>query len=51
MTFKEELEKLINKHSIEAGSNTPDFVLAQYMNDCLKSFEEAINARETWYGR
>lgn len=51
MTFEKELKELINKHSIENESNTPDFILAQYLMACLKAFTTAIQQRENWYGR
>lgn len=51
MTFEEELEHIINKYSRENPSNTPDFILAQYIDGCLKAFETATQQRETWYGR
>ena len=51
MSFQQELEQLINKHSQENGSNTPDFVLAKYMHNCLGAFNEAVQDRELWYGR
>lgn len=47
--FRKELEKLINKHSCENGSNTPDFILARYILDCLEGFDRAVNARSQWY--
>lgn len=47
--FVKELEQLINKHSMENGSNTPDFILAHYMANCLRSFNEAIRARDKWH--
>ena len=49
--FIEELEGLINKYSLENDSNTPDFILAQYLNGCLKIFNETVNNREKWYCR
>lgn len=49
--FEKELRDLINRHSKESASNTPDFILAQYMAGCLENFETAIQQRETWYGR
>lgn len=49
--FQKELEELINRHSIENGSNTPDFILAQYMMDCLNAFNNVTTKREKWYGR
>jgi len=50
MTFQEELKQLINKHSIENGTNTPDFIIARYMSDCLTAFTDAVNKRAEWYG-
>jgi len=49
--FRQELEELINKNSLENKSNTPDFVLAEFLNGCLKAFDTAVNEREKWYGR
>lgn len=49
--FEIELEGLINRHSQENASNTPDFILAQYLAACLLAFNTAIQQRETWYGR
>ena len=49
--FEKELEELINRHSQENASNTPDFILAQYLQGCLLVFNTAIQQRETWYGR
>lgn len=52
-TFEKELELLINRHSQENASNTPDsdFILAQYLMGCLAAFNVAVQQRETWYGR
>jgi len=49
--FLSELEGLINKYSKENDSDTPDFILAKYLENCLNNFSEAVNAREKWYGR
>ena len=49
--FVKELVTLINKYSMENKSNTPDWILAQYLDSCLKSFEYAVLKREIWYGR
>jgi len=43
--FIKELTELINKHSIENISNTPDFVLADYIVGCLQVFECAVKQR------
>jgi len=50
-SFRVELESLINKHSMENNSNTPDFVLAEYLADCLVAFDKATNTRSKWYGQ
>jgi hypothetical protein len=47
--FENDLRELINRYSKENDSDTPDTILAQYMNDCLKSFTEATRARDRWY--
>ncbi len=46
-----ELTRLLNRHSAENKSDTPDFILAVYLLDCLSAFEVAVIKRETWYGR
>ena len=50
-TFEQELSALINAHSLESGSDTPDFILAQYMSDCLETFNQAMINRSAWYTR
>jgi len=47
--FRTELEELINKNSLENNSNTPDFVLAEFLHGCLKAFDTAVNEREKWH--
>jgi hypothetical protein len=49
--FRKELEHLINRHSLENGSNTPDFILARYLTDSLLAYDKALQAREPWYSR
>jgi hypothetical protein len=46
-----ELTRLLNKCSAENGSDTPDFILAQYLTACLDAFNHAVQQRENWYGR
>lgn len=50
-TFQQDLESLINRHAIESGSDTPDFILAEYLLGCLAAWNTATTAREKWYGR
>lgn len=48
-TFEKELEHLINRHSLESASNTPDFILAQYLQACLALFATVVLARDEWH--
>lgn len=49
--FKDELETLINRFSMENGSDTPDFILAKYIYDCMYAFNHAVAWREDYNGR
>ena len=48
--FERELSAVINRHSKENGSSTPDFILARYLNHCLEAFNMAMRERRSWYG-
>jgi hypothetical protein len=50
-SFESGLRSLINRHSKENESNTPDFILAQYMLACLAAFNAAVQHRDAWHGR
>ncbi len=50
-TFEKELAVLINRYSKEQDSDTPDFILAEYLVHCLKIWGEATTKRDEWYGR
>jgi len=49
MDFRKALEMLINAYCQENGSNTPDFILASYLTNCLMAYDTAVNAREKWH--
>ena len=46
--FKKELTKLINMYSLELKSNTPDYILAEYLIKCLNNYNETINKRASY---
>lgn len=50
-SFESDLQALINRHSRENASNTPDYILAQFMSSCLDAWNTGVQQRETWYGR
>ena len=49
--FITELRELLNRRSMENGSDTPDFMLAEYLVRCLENWNLTIHNREVWYGR
>jgi hypothetical protein len=48
--FKKDLEKLINNYSLENENDTPDFIIADYLIECLDNYSNIIKARDKWYG-
>lgn len=44
--FRRELESLINKNSMENNSNTPDWILAEFLTNCLQAFDLATRQRD-----
>lgn len=49
--FRRELAALMNRYSLENGSDTPDYMLADYLIQCLRALDSTVNEREVWYGR
>ena len=47
--FERELEGLINKYSLQSKSDTPDFMLAEYLINCLNNFNVITKKIERWY--
>jgi len=47
--FRIDLTKLINAHSQENNSDTPDHILARYLESCLMAFDEAVRQRDKWW--
>ena len=48
--FWKDLSEVINRHSMESGSDTPDFILAGFLTTVLIAFDMAIAQRSAWYG-
>ena len=46
ISFTTKLTNLINEHSLEQYTDTPDFILAKYMLDCLKAYTNAVQQRD-----
>lgn len=48
--FERDLSSVLNRHSQENESGTPDFILAQYLKACLTNFNIAVQNRAQWRG-
>jgi hypothetical protein len=49
-TFRKELSDLLNKHSKENGSDTPDYLLADFVGEMIQVFDNAVRLRDKWHG-
>lgn len=47
--LERELQSLLNRHCAENGSNTPDFLLAEFLLGCLIAYNTTTKARDKWY--
>ena len=43
-TIKRELAEVLNKNNIDTYMNTPDHILAEFLNNCLHTFGKTNNA-------
>lgn len=41
--------EILNKYSLKNDSNTPDFILAEYLFDCLMAANILICGRSVWF--
>lgn len=47
--LRREIKAAINSASAENGSNTPDYILAEYLITCLAAFDTAVTLRDRFY--
>lgn len=47
--FQEELRALLNRHSLDAACNTPDFILAGMLTEQLESYRRVMNVNIEWH--
>ena len=48
--LKLQLSKIMNNYGIDTERNTPDYILAEYLIDCLKSYKKIQDANMSWHG-
>lgn len=46
-----EFAEVINRNSLEQGSNTPDFIIAEYLVHHLQLLNEYTKQRREWYAK
>lgn len=44
-SFVKEISAVINRYSLESESDTPDFILATYLANCLNAYIHAVKAQ------
>ena len=49
MSLESEIKGAINRASRELVSGSPDFILAEYLMDCLTAYEKALQRTAKWY--
>ena len=49
-TLYSDLRDLLNAHSAEGKSDTPDYLLAKYLLKCLDAYNETVSERDAWLG-
>jgi hypothetical protein len=47
--LRKSISSAINSVSAENGSDTPDFILAAFLTDCLEAWNTATKRRNDWY--
>lgn len=47
--FRDSIKNVINMYSKENESDTPDYILAHFIERALKAFDHAVNLRTEWY--
>jgi len=40
--FRNDLQDLLNRHCMENESNTPDYILADYLIECLRTLNDKL---------
>lgn len=48
--LEQDLERVLNHHSAENESNTPDYVLASLLKNTLATWNLHTKERDRWYG-
>lgn len=48
--LRRDIESAINRNNAEHGSNTPDYILARFLEAALAAFDLAVRDRDEWHG-
>jgi hypothetical protein len=48
--LERDLAAVLHRYSQENGSNTPDFLLAEYLLACLATWNTYVVKRDKWHG-
>ena len=45
-----DLAEVMNRHGLDSNTNTPDYILADYLFGCLAAFSCSTKCRDIWFG-
>ena len=48
--LKQQLSTIMNTYGIDNECSTPDYILAEYLINCLKGYKKIHNANRIWHG-
>lgn len=51
LTFRQELQRLVNKHSIDSKLGVPDFIIAGEVDNHLTNLSHMMSATRAWEGK
>ena len=41
---------VLNRYSVEIEADVPDFILAEFLVNCLKLYNRSLKRRDRWFG-
>lgn len=50
LPLEEDVRAALNRNSAENSSNTPDYLLAEFLVACLDAYNVTVRQRDAWYG-
>lgn len=49
--IKNAFKETVNRNGMDTWCNTPDFIIAEYLYDCLESYSKLQKEKDRWEGK